>query len=285
MTYSVRNIVVATLAALTAAVVVLLYTSSFKEQVTRDQQRVEVLVAQVEIPAGTAAEKAAGSMELREILASNTAPGALTSTAAIGGKVATQTVFAGQQVVADVFQQSITQAASLQLAKTQRGVRLEVDMAKGVLGAIKPGDTVDVFGTFTVKTASGDEAVVTRLLLTDVRVLEAPDTAEDDKPDIAAKQIVMLSVSQRDAGKLAFMAAGDGDRTLQLVVRPPKGQATEMPIPVETLESMIMDGLTAGEIKGRLPQIDGSTASADAEATPSSTTTTPATAAPTTAGG
>ena len=268
MTHSVRNIVIAVVTAVAAAVVVLLYTSSFKEQVTKDQERVQVLVAKVEIPEGTAAEKAGGSMELREILASDRAPGALTSAGEISGKVATQTVFAGQQVVTDVFQPAITQDASLQLRKTERGVRVEVDTAKGVLGAVDTGDTVDVFGTFDVEKADGKKAVVTRMLLHDVRVLEAPAATEDaDGTDIAAKQIVMLGVTQREAAKLAFMAADDSGRTLQLVVRPPKGQATEMPTRLETVETMIMEGLTVAEIKKRLPQISG-TARAEGDADP-----------------
>jgi Flp pilus assembly protein CpaB len=257
MTYSVRNILIAMVTAVAAAVVVLLYTSSFKEQVTKDQQRVGVLVAKADIPAGSSAEKAAGSMELRDVLASDRAPGAITAAAQIDGRVATQTVFAGQQVVADVFQQAITQSASLQLDKTQRGVRIEVDTSKGVLGTVKAGETVDVFGTFEVETDDGDTGVVSRLLLKDVRILEAPGPTDDDKADITEKQIVMLSVTQREATKLAFMAADDSNRTIQLVVRPPKGQAAEMPVSVETLETMIMEGLTVAEIKQRLPQLTG----------------------------
>ncbi len=263
MTHSVRNIVLAVVTAVAAAVVVLVYTASFKEQVTKDQERVQVLVAKVEIPAGTAAEKAGGSMELREVLASDRTPGALTSTDQIRGTVATQVVYAGQQVVTDVFQPSVTQGASLQLRKTERGVRIEVDTAKGVIGAIKPGETVDVFGTFEVKGGKGDAVVVTRLLLPDVRVLEAPAPTED-AGEAGAKdaQIVMLAVTQRDAAKLAFMAADDDARTIQLVVRPPKGQATEMPPRLETVETMIMEGLTVAEIKRRLPRIDGAASSA-----------------------
>lgn len=268
MSYSVRNIVIAVVTAVAAAVVVLLYTSSFKEQVTRDQERVQVLVAKVEIPEGTAAEKATGSMELREVVASDRAPGALTSAESIRGTVATQAVFAGQQVVTDVFQPSITQGASLQLRKTERGVRVVVDTAKGVIGAIKPGDSVDVFGTFEIKAATGGTAVVTRLLLSDVRVLEAPEPDGDAKLEVDTEQIVMLGVTQREAAKLAFMAADDTDRTMQFVVRPPKGQAAEMPTPIETVESMIMEGLTVAEIKKRLPQLRGASATSGPDAAP-----------------
>src|SRR5262245_58910697 len=123
MTYSVRNIAIALMLAIAAAAAVLVYTSSFKDQVTREQERVKVMVASQEIPAGTPGEQAAGMMELREVIRTDLTPGALTSSEALEGKVATFTVYPGQQVILQAFEEPTTQAAALQLDKTERGIR------------------------------------------------------------------------------------------------------------------------------------------------------------------
>jgi Flp pilus assembly protein CpaB len=261
MTYSMRNIALAVAAAVAAAVVVLLYTTSYKAQVTREQQQVKVLVARVEIPAGTPAAKAAGSMEVREVLQTDKTPGAVSDADAIGStKVATQTIYAGQQVVGAAFQPALTQNPQLQLTKTERGIRVMVNTASGVLGVIRPGDRVDVFGSFTkvkVEGKSGDYAI-TRRLLEDVRVLEAPvvDAKTDKKTsDGDKKQPVMLAVSQRDATKLAFMAGADDEAKVWLVARPPVGQGEEQPVTMETLSSMLLSGLTPAEVRAKFPQL------------------------------
>ena len=119
MTYSVRNIAIALALAIAAAAGVLVYTSSYKDQVTRDQERVEVMVASQDIPVGTPGEKAAGMMAIKEVLRTDVTPGALTTAGGLEGKVTSQTVYAGQQVVAAVFQTPTTQAAAA-LARQDR---------------------------------------------------------------------------------------------------------------------------------------------------------------------
>ena len=238
MTYSVRNIAIALALAVAAAAAVLLYTSSYKDQVTRDQERVKVMVANQDIPAGTPGEKASGMMAAKEVLRTDVTPGALQSSAGLEGKVAAHDVYADQQVVAQVFRTPTDQAAALSLDKTERGIRVNVDFASGALGAIKAGDHVDYFATFSVK-PPGDTAgnlFFTRRLMTDVRVLEAPvpdaesgpgKLSEEDKD--TKQQTLMLAVTQADATKLAFIEAlkkGDGAAVVSwVVVRPPEGQA------------------------------------------------------------
>jgi Flp pilus assembly protein CpaB len=261
MTYSVRNIVIALALAVAAAAAVLLYTSSYKDQVTRDQERVQVMVASQDIPAGTPGDQATGMMAVKEVLRTDVTPGSLTTSGGLEGKVASQTVFAGQQVVASVFQTPTTQAASLSLDKTERGVRVNVDFTSGALGAIKAGDHVDVFTTFKT-TAAGlqDNLFFSRRLMTDVRVLEAPEQDPAAGPgklseqDKATKhQTLMLAVSQADATKLAFIqgveTSQQGTTVLWVAVRPPDGQAEEMAPTIENVQSMLADGVPVTELK------------------------------------
>ena len=291
MTYNVRNIAIAVVMAIAAAAVVLVYTTSYRQSVTRGQKRVDVMVASRDIVAGTPAEEASGAMALTSVLADDKAPGALSTTAGLEGKVTGQTIYAGQQVVAASFGTSTTQAAQLQITKTERAIRVTVDKASGVLGQMHAGDFVDVFVTIKVSDQNGGAAadaatsnspiagttdghlqtgsarIFTRRLLTKVRVLEVPEekaakgglskSAKDDQMQ------VMLAVSQADATKLAFTQTQPENAMLWFVVRPPEAVAQDMPMTIETLESMIADGETPAELKkkyadaGRLLETGG----------------------------
>src|SRR4051794_35540368 len=183
--------------AIAAAAVVLVYTTSYRQSVTRGQKRVDVMVASRDIVAGTPAEEASGAMVLTSVLADDKAPGALSTTAGLEGKVTGQAIYAGQQVVAATFGTSTTQAAQLQITKAERAIRVNVDGPSGMLGQVHAGDYVDVFATITTAAEgkngeivtppdplgshveTGSTRIFTRRLLTKVRVLEVPD--EDKK--------------------------------------------------------------------------------------------------------
>ena len=288
MTYSVRNIAIAVVMAVAAAAAVLVYTTSYRQSVTRGQKRVEVMVATRDIPAGTPAEQAIGAMQLSSVLVDDRAPGAVSTTGGLSGKVAAQTIFQGQQVISASFQASNTQAAALRITKTERAIRINVDPASGVLGAIHAGDKVDVFATITIKDGesgsattaagatgagatgagatethsalnTGTDRIFTRRLLTNVLVLEVPEET-GKKGGLGSSNAggkaaqVMLSVSQKDATKLAFVNSIDDGKHIWLVVRPPDAQAEDQPLTIETIESIITDGVSPAELKTKYQQ-------------------------------
>ncbi len=271
MTYNVRNIAIAVVMAIAAAAVVLVYTTSYRQSVTRGQKRVDVMVASRDIVAGTPAEEASGAMVLTSVLADDKAPGALATTAGLEGKVTGQAIYAGQQVVAATFGTSTTQAAQLQITKAERAIRVKVDAANGMLGQVHAGDFVDVFVTISVgaeganglvltppqtgsHVESGTTRVFTRRVLTKVRVLEVPDEnakgpgglSKNAKDDVAT---VTLAVPQNDATKLAFIETTPDNTKIWFVVRPPEAVAQDLPLTIETLESMIADGESPAELK------------------------------------
>ena len=273
MTYNVRNIAIALVMAIAAAAVVLVYTTSYRQSITRGQKRVDVMVASRDIVAGTPAEEASGAMVPTSVLADDKAPGALATTAGLEGKVTGQTIYAGQQVVAAAFGTSTTQAAALQITKAERAVRVTVDPASGMLGQVKAGDFVDVFVTiFTAgnenkngelytptepnraHAETGSGRIFTRRLLTKVRVLEVP--LEDKKgPGGLSKNAkdseatVTLAVSQSEAAKIALTQTAPDTAKLWFVVRPPEAVAQDLPFTIESLESMIADGESPAELK------------------------------------
>lgn len=279
MTYNVRNIAIAVVMAIAAAAVVLIYTTSYRQSVTKGQKRVDVMVASRDIVAGTPAAEAAGAMTLTSVLSDDKAPGALSTTAGLDGKVAAQTIYAGQQVVAAAFGTSTTQAAALQITKDERAIRVTVQQASGMLGQVHPGDYIDVFATLFTKDedqgpgtgtpapgntprpgglnghlVTGGDRIYTRRLLTKVRVLEVPDDQTKGKGGLAKGAskddlTVTLAVSQSDAAKIAFTQTAGDSAKLWFVVRPPDAVAQDQPLTIETLESMISDGESPAELK------------------------------------
>jgi Flp pilus assembly protein CpaB len=271
VTYNVRNIAIAVVMAIVAAAVVLVYTTSYRQSVTRGQKRVDVMVASRDIVAGTPAEEASGAMVLTSVLADDKAPGALSTTAGLEGKVTGQAIFAGQQVVAAAFGTSTTQAAQLQITKGERAIRVNVDPANGMLGQVHAGDFVDLFATIFVAAEgkngealvpafdgshieTGSARVFTRRLLTKVRVLEVPDETKKSAGGLAksAKSDVVtitLAVAQNDATKIAFAETTPDTTKLWFVVRPPEAVAQDLPLTIESLESMIADGESPAELR------------------------------------
>lgn len=265
MTYNVRNIAIAVVMAIAAAAVVLVYTTSYRQSVTRGQKRVDVMVASRDIVAGTPAEEASGAMTLTSVLADDKAPGALSTTAGLEGKVTGQTIYAGQQVVAASFGTSTEQAPQLQLTKTERALRVMCEpKASCLIGDVKAGDRVDVFSTIAVDAGSGNKVFVTRMLMSGIKVLSIPTIDPNAKGGLAkgsdkGEDTVMLVVDQAKATKFAWIGGTDNTRGGQvwLAVRPPDAVAQDVPIVSETAESMLLDGLPAVEATKLIATLTG----------------------------
>lgn len=265
MTYNVRNIAIAIVMAIAAAAVVLVYTTSYRQSVTRGQKRVDVMVASRDIVAGTPAEEASGAMTLTSVLADDKSPGALSTTAGLEGKVTGQTIYAGQQVVAASFGTSTEQAPQLQLTKTERALRVMCQpKASCLIGDVKPGDKVDVFTTIAADAGAGNKVLVTRMLMSGIKVLSIPIIDPNAKGGLAKgsdkdESTVMLVVDQAKATKFAWIGGADDSRGGQvwLAVRPPDAVAQDVPIVSETPESMLLDGLPAAEATKLIATLTG----------------------------
>src|SRR5438874_13777764 len=99
MSYRLRNILIAVALAGLAALLVTFYVSNYKNSVQKDEASVPVLVAAKDIPAGTlGSDVAKGDLKIEEVARKTVVPGAISSPDQIRALVATQTVFAGEQV-------------------------------------------------------------------------------------------------------------------------------------------------------------------------------------------
>ena len=100
MNYSIRNLVIAGGLAIAAIAAVLIYTSNVQQAAKEGQARVKVMVARVDIPAGTPAKDiiARGDLIQQEIVQDDQLPGVLTTTDGLSGNVLKQDLYTGQQV-------------------------------------------------------------------------------------------------------------------------------------------------------------------------------------------
>jgi pilus assembly protein CpaB len=252
MPYRVRNVFLAVALAVLAAVLTTFYVANYKRTVQSGEENVSVVVAGQEIPAGTSGADAAaqGLFELREVPRRSVVPGAVAAPEDVREKVATTTIYAGEQVTASRFRPATQAGIQGQLTGNMRAMQISGDPNQTLAGTLRAGDRVDLVASlrYSVKdiapdgttTATDKDRIASRVVLRDLLVLKAAGGANlTEEVSPSATQAVQLAVTDSQAQKLFFVTK-NGDWTLQL--RPVTG-AEDSPESVETLESVLGDGL------------------------------------------
>jgi pilus assembly protein CpaB len=254
MNYRVRNIVIAVMLAAVAAALTAVYVTNYKRDVQQGRDLVSVLVAKKDIPAGTLGADAAGSLVSKQLERRNVVPGAITSAGQIDQLVAAQPIFAGEQVTTRRFRSETQQGVQGELSGNLRALQVPGDANQLLTGTLKSGDKVDVVASikFTVDQVAGTtsggstDRVASRAILRDLLVLRPCQPSESgSKLDHTGDCSVLLAVTDAQAQKL-FFAMRNGDWSLAL--RPTRDPA-DSPESVETVESVLGDGLKADQLK------------------------------------
>lgn len=251
MTYRVRNIVIAVGLAALAAALTSVYVSSYKRSVQKDENNVRVFVATKDIPAGTSGTKAASLLKPVEVARRNIVPGAVSSRDQVRDLVATDAIYAGEQVSARRFRPVQEVGVRAELKGNMRVFQIAGDPNQLLAGTLKGQDRVDVVASvkYQVRQIAGSSSdertadidrIATRVVLRDLRVLkvsgDAPGRAASASGETAW---IQLAVSDSQAQKL-FYIYKNHDWSLQLR---PVVDATDSPESVETIESVLGDGL------------------------------------------
>lgn len=225
-------LVAAGIAAIVAGVLVFSAIDSARETVTAAPT--SVLVANQLIPKGSTAEAISEGNLFRITKVSSDAvvPAAVTDISQVQGKVATADIFPGQQLSVSSFT-GTGGALTAKLTKGNRAVSVPVDAYHGLIGEVRTGDRVDIYGGFDVQGTNGASSAVVKVLARDIVVLKAPSTSESatSKSD---KQIVLRG-SDRQAAQFAF-AADNGK--VWVVLRPAAG-ARDSNVDIVTLRSLL----------------------------------------------
>lgn len=252
MPYRVRNVVLAVMLAALAAVLTTFYVANYKRTVQQGEANVPVVVAMQDIPAGTSGADAfaSGLFEVREMPRRSVVPGAIAAPDDVADKVATEAVYAGEQVTALRFRPAEEGGIRAQLTGNMRAVQVSGDANQTLAGTLRKGDRVDLLASlkYAVKdiapesaTVADKDRIASRVVLRDLLVLRSSEASPADSvsPAAVTGHAVQLAVTDGQAQKLFFVVR-NGDWTLQL--RPVTG-AEDSPESVETLESVLGDGL------------------------------------------
>ena len=179
-----KKLVVAVGLALIAVLSLWLYSRSLQEE-TAGGQKVTVLVAGEDIAAGGRVTKA--SLALRDVPEAYVHPAAIRKgeeNQIIGRPVANK-ISQGQPLLWSDFELQRTAASrrlSAAVQKGQRAITIPVDVSGSLAGMLRPGDHVDVIGTFA-KNQGADWSTVT--LLQNVLVIASGDqrgAVENEEP-------------------------------------------------------------------------------------------------------
>lgn len=105
---------------------------------------------------------------------------------------------------------------SSRLAKGMRAFAIRVDVASGVSGFLRPGDTVDVYWSGRISEAAGSGGDVTKLIEANVSLLAVDQTADGDASDPTIARTVTVEVTPQQVASLA-QAQSTGSLSLSLV--------------------------------------------------------------------
>jgi pilus assembly protein CpaB len=224
MNYRVRNIGIAVGLAALAAILTSVYVVNYKRHVQNGEDKVTVLVAARDIPAGTAGADVVDQKFLKQqtVLRKAVVAGAISSPGQLAQYVATQDVYEGEQVSTRRFAPPKEQGIRSQIKGTQRAYQLEGDSNQTLAGTLKAGDHVDVVGSWELN----DTQTVSRVVLRNLLVLTAPDAASGGEVVTSpgsGGEVVQIRVTDAQSQKLIWIEKNSVDNGAgwHLELRPP----------------------------------------------------------------
>jgi Flp pilus assembly protein CpaB len=244
MTYRLRNIVIAVVLAAFAALLTMMYVTSYEKRVQNGEEDVAVLVAKSDIPAGVSGAAAMARVETRMVAQRNVAPGAVSEKSQLSEFVVSQPIYAGEQVSRQRFSSSSEIGVRSSLTGNMRAVALAGDGVQLLADTLRAGDRVDLVGS--LKISEDKDISATRIVLRDLEVLKPAGSTGNKRLDSAAGRnqlSVLLAVSDTQVQKL-FHVQRHGEWTLQLR---PVVDAVDSPESMETNLTILRDGLRGGQ--------------------------------------
>jgi pilus assembly protein CpaB len=251
MNYRVRNIGIAVGLAALAAILTSVYVVNYKRHVQNGEDKVPVLVAARDIPAGTSGADVIDQKFLKQqtVLRKAVVAGAISSPDQLARYVATQDVYEGEQVSTRRFAPPKEQGIRSQIKGTQRAYQLEGDPNQLLAGTLKAGDHVDLVGSWGAlgkSATSGEGIIVSRVILRNILVLTAPDAASGGEVVTSpgsGGEVVQLRVTDAQSQKLLWIEKNSVDNGAgwHLELRPP-ANSLDSSNTVQDSRTMLYDG-------------------------------------------
>jgi pilus assembly protein CpaB len=245
MNYRAKNIGIAVGLAALAAILTSVYVVNYKRHVQNGEEKVTVLVAAKDIPAGTSGADIMDQKLLREqtVLRKGIVAGAISRPEDLAEYVATQDVYEGEQVSTRRFAPPSEQGIRAQIKGAQRAYQLPGDANQLLAGTVQAGDHVDVVGTWG--TGADNDIIVSRVVLRDLLVLRAPEGESTGTVTSGSQgtESIQLRVTDAQAQKLIWIQKNgvDDGEAYYLALRPP-ANSLDSANTIQNSVTMLTDG-------------------------------------------
>jgi pilus assembly protein CpaB len=161
-----------------AVVLLFAWASGLRRQLLEESEMVAVLVATVDIPPNTIIDERL--VQRIEVPKKYQQPKAMTDFNLVRGRVAAAPIPVGAQVLDTYLEEEGRMALAYDVPRGRRAITIGVDPVTGVGGNVRPGNFVDMFGTFEFGRPTGyqggqlmyaDEKTEVRLMIQNIQVV------------------------------------------------------------------------------------------------------------------
>ena len=229
------SIILALVLAGLGAVMIRNYISQTERKFVKEEKKAYVLVAAASIPAGTTIDET--MVKFDAVPERYVQPKALNSQSLAVGKRTIADIFPGEQIMSTKLTLMVKDTSlAMRTPQGKRAITLTIPFLSAVGGKVRPGDYVDVVGTFPYNAVVDGKQItemVSVTLFQNVLVLgiEGGAPAERGKPAAAPTDLMLtLALAPKEVALLTY-ALDQGK--LRLVLRPPLETAIEPVAPVE----------------------------------------------------
>jgi Flp pilus assembly protein CpaB len=245
------QIVAAVGLALLAVLLTTFYVTNYKRHVQHGEAQVSVLVAAKDIPVDTQGSDLLSGTWLTKLTVPRreVVPGSITSPQQLRNLIATQPIYAGEQVTTRRFGTPAERGVRAQIKGTQRVIEVDGDAHQLLAGTLRAGDHVDIVGAWQTQnqaalassTAALSDDRVTRVFIRDSLVLTAP-APPGKAGGIGAGNAfsVQLRLTDAETQRLEWMYAHG--KNWRLEIRPAV-QAATSPRWHDTGATLLKDGV------------------------------------------
>jgi pilus assembly protein CpaB len=173
-----------------AVILMITWASARESQLLQLSDMKDVLVVTRDVPPNTILDEQV--LSRKQVPATYVQPGAVTSVDAVRGRIAVVPIPRGAQVLSTYLEAAGRAALAYEVPRGQRALTIAVSDVTGVAGLVRPGNFVDIFGTFEfgrpVGTRNGqiqyaDEKTETRVLMQNVQVIAVEREHRLDRPE------------------------------------------------------------------------------------------------------
>jgi Flp pilus assembly protein CpaB len=235
--------------ALLAVLLTTFYVTNYKRHVQHSEAQVSVVLAAKDIPADTpGSELLSGKWLTKQTVPRReVVPGAISSPEQLRTLIATQPIYAGEQVTARRFGTPAERGVRAQIKGTQRAVQVEGDAFQLMAGTLRVGDHVDILGGWEAtgnaggSTSSGasTDSRVARVFIRDALVLAAPGGLGKGGVGSSGGLSVQLRLTDAQSQRLEWMVAHGKDWRVEIR---PAADAANSPRWHDDGQTLLKDG-------------------------------------------